>query len=158
MKHILLFAALGAALAGCASVTRGFNDTVEIYYDPPQAKVSTNLGHVCTSSPCSLEVPRKKAFTVSAGLEGYAPQVVQVESKLAPGGVAGMAGNVLVGGVIGVGIDAATGATLEHFPNPVLIEMIPTDPDNAETPKGDLSEIKNRLAEEERRRQQALTN
>lgn len=158
MKHIVLLTALGVALTGCASVTRGINDTVEIYYDPPQAKVSTNLGHVCTSSPCSLDVPRKKAFTVSAELEGYAPQAVQVESKLAPGGVAGMAGNVLVGGVIGVGIDAATGATLEHFPNPVLIEMIPTDPENADTPAGDLSEIRNRFAEEERKRQQVLTN
>jgi hypothetical protein len=158
MKHVLLLAALVPALAGCASVTRGFNDTVEIYYDPPQTKVSTNLGHVCTSSPCSLEIPRKKSFTVTAELDGYAPQTVQVESKLAPGGVAGMAGNVLVGGVIGVGIDAATGATLEHFPNPVLVEMMPTDPDNAETPKGDLSEIKNRLAEEERKRQKVLTN
>lgn len=158
MKHMVLLAALGVALTGCASVTRGFNDTVEIYYDPPQAKVSTNLGHVCTSSPCSLEIARKKPFTVTAELDGYAPQTVQVESKLAPGGVAGMAGNVLVGGVIGVGIDAATGATLEHFPNPVLVEMIPTDPENADTPAGDLSEIKNRLAEEERKRQQVLTN
>ena len=32
---------------------------------------------------------------------------------------AGFAGNLLPGGIIGMGVDAAAGATPEHAPNPV---------------------------------------
>lgn len=42
-------------------------------------------------------------------------------------GAAGLAGNILVGGLIGVGVDAMTGATLDHSPNPALITLVPTD-------------------------------
>jgi hypothetical protein len=39
-----------------------------------------------------------------------------------------MAGNVPVGGIIGVGVDAATGATKELKPNPLVIEIEPEWP------------------------------
>jgi len=42
-------------------------------------------------------------------------------------GAAGLARNILVGGVIGVGVDAVTGATLDHFPNPAVITLVPVD-------------------------------
>jgi hypothetical protein len=32
---------------------------------------------------------------------------------------------VLVGGVIGMAVDASTGATLEHYPNPVMLTLVP---------------------------------
>jgi len=34
-------------------------------------------------------------------------------------------GNILLGGIIGMGADAATGATLEHVPNPVSATLVP---------------------------------
>ncbi len=40
-------------------------------------------------------------------------------------GFAGFAGNILLGGIIGMGADAATGATLEHVPNPVSATLVP---------------------------------
>ena len=36
-----------------------------------------------------------------------------------------MAGNVLVGGIIGVGVDAASGAALDLTPNPVVVTLQP---------------------------------
>ncbi|CCV09805.1 conserved hypothetical protein [Mesorhizobium sp. STM 4661] len=42
-------------------------------------------------------------------------------------GAVGLAGNILVGGLIGVGVDAVTGATLDHFPNPAVITLVPVD-------------------------------
>lgn len=39
-----------------------------------------------------------------------------------------MAGNVLVGGLIGVGVDAASGATKDLRPNPLVLQLV------AETP------------------------
>ena len=35
------------------------------------------------------------------------------------------AGNVLVGGVIGMGVDAYNGAAYDHDPNPVAVTLVP---------------------------------
>jgi hypothetical protein len=48
-----------------------------------------------------------------------------VATRLASAGAAGFAGNVLLGGVVGMAVDAASGATLEHYPNPVMLTMMP---------------------------------
>ena len=50
---------------------------------------------------------------------------VPVSTRIAGAGAAGFAGNILIGGVVGMGVDAATGSTLEHFPNPVLASLVP---------------------------------
>ena len=53
-------------------------------------------------------------------------------------------------------MDLASGATLSHYPNPVLIEMVPVNPGNPATPRGDLSAIKKKLADKEKARQAAM--
>ena len=42
--------------------------------------------------------------------------------------MAGIAGNVLFGGVIGVGVDLATGSTKELTPNPLRVKLEPVAP------------------------------
>ncbi|MEM9630571.1 MAG: translation initiation factor 2 [Pseudomonadota bacterium] len=147
--------ACGMALSACASVTRGTTETVMIYASPDGAQIGTSIGLTCNTSPCSLEVSRKTKFAVTVSKEGYKTQTVQVTTAVAPGGVAGMAGNVLVGGVIGVGIDAASGATLDHKPNPVLVELVPLNPKNPKTPKGDLSQVREQIAAKQREQEAA---
>lgn len=116
--------ALGT-LAACATVARGTTSDVVINYSPADARVVTSLNHTCNASPCLLTVSRKKSFTVTASKPGYDSQSVFVGTKVSGKGAAGMAGNVLIGGVIGVGVDAATGAARDHFPNPVNIQLLP---------------------------------
>jgi hypothetical protein len=48
-----------------------------------------------------------------------------VQTRVAGAGAACFAGNVLIGGVVGMGVDAATGSTLEHYPNPVTVSLVP---------------------------------
>lgn len=36
----------------------------------------------------------------------------------------GIAGNVLVGGLIGAGVDVASGAMLDLTPNPIVVKMV----------------------------------
>lgn len=126
MKRLIVVAVLAAALGGCASMTRGTKEDVRIEVEPANAAVTTDLGEAfsCTG-PCTLKVPRKKEFTVTATAPGYEPETVAVETRMSGGGTAGLAGNVLVGGVIGIGIDAANGAMLDHTPNPVIIRLKP---------------------------------
>ena len=109
-------------LVGCGTVTRGTSEDVVINVTPDFADVSTTNGKRCTGS-CTINVPRKEAFQVTASAPGYRSETVDVTTRVAGAGAAAMAGNVLVGGVIGMSVDAATGASLEHTPNPVNIDL-----------------------------------
>lgn len=122
------------AISGCASLARGVNEDVVIQYEPADATVTTSLNHNCTTSPCTVEVARKKEFQVSASKPGYQSQTVQVNTKVSGEGAAGFAGNVLIGGVVGMGVDAATGAALNHSPNPVIIKLVPDQADAESVP------------------------
>jgi hypothetical protein len=120
----MIVVALAALCGGCATVTRGMNDQVQILSDPAGAEVRTSMGQTCVT-PCTLQFGRKDEFTVTASMPGYHTSEMAVSTKIAGAGVAGFAGNVLIGGVIGMGVDAASGATLEHYPNPVMLKMVP---------------------------------
>ncbi|GLK80223.1 PEGA domain-containing protein [Methylopila turkensis] len=122
--RLLLAAVLTLPLAACASITRGTTDQITITTTPPGAAVKTSMSHSC-QSPCTLTVGRKDEFIVTASMPGYKDAATPVKTRLAGSGAAGFAGNVLVGGVIGMGVDAATGATLEHYPSPVALVLEP---------------------------------
>ena len=82
------------------------------------------MGFVCTT-PCTLQVGRKDEFVVTISKPGYEPAEVAVTTKVNPGGGAAFAGNVLIGGFVGMAADASTGAGLDHYPNPVEVELVP---------------------------------
>ena len=122
--RVLIAAAVAAALGGCATVTRGTTSQVTITSEPAGAEARSSLGHACTATPCTWEVSRKSEFVVNFSKEGYADLQVPVSTRIAGAGAAGFAGNVIVGGLIGMGVDAATGSTLDHYPNPVLASLV----------------------------------
>ena len=123
--RVWVIAALSLSVGGCASIVRGTDEPVAFQSDPPGASVATSTGLGCPATPCVIAVPRKDAFVATFAKPGYAPGAVAVATKLSTGGAAGFAGNVLVGGVIGVGVDAYNGASLDHEPNPVVAELKP---------------------------------
>lgn len=132
-----LFCLLAALLfSGCATVTRGTKDVLVIESDPSNADVSLSNGMV-GKTPTSFKVPRKHALTVTIQKDGYESAIVQVNPAVSGGGAAGMAGNVLVGGIIGVGVDAVTGATMSLRPNPVRVTLVPLNPEAAPPPDPD---------------------
>jgi hypothetical protein len=93
-----------------------------------------STGYSCTT-PCTITVPRKDEFSVVFSKPGYREETVEVKTQVA--GAAGFAGNILIGGIIGMGADAATGATLEHVPNPVsaTLVLVPVSRPPAAKPK-----------------------
>lgn len=124
MRSIVLLCSSALLLGGCATVTRGTTSQVQIDSDPPGAQVRTSLNHTCTA-PCTIQVSRKDEFAVTFSLPGYRDERVDVKTQIAGAGAAGFAGNVIVGGVVGMGVDAVTGSTLEHVPNPVRAVLQP---------------------------------
>lgn len=123
--QVLAAALLAAGVAGCGTITRGTDEPVAFLSDPPGAAVTTTKGYACPATPCSIKVERSDEFDVTFSKPGYQPQIVPVRTEVVGKGAAGMAGNVLVGGVIGIGVDAATGAAFDHKPNPVSVVLVP---------------------------------
>jgi hypothetical protein len=117
-------ALVAVALGGCATVTRGTTEKVQVISDPPGAVVTTSIGVQCAATPCTLEVKRKAEFTVLIRKPGYADETVAVKTKLGSKGGVNMAGNLLMpGGTVGLVTDAVTGAGLDHVPNPVTVRL-----------------------------------
>ncbi len=115
---------LGLALVGCASITRGTKEVFVVDSTPQDAEVRLSSGQV-GRTPASFEVGRRDALTVFVSKPGYKSRTLIVQSEVGGGGAAGMAGNVLFGGIIGAGVDAGTGAMYEHKPNPLMVQLEP---------------------------------
>jgi PEGA domain len=128
MIRLTLACALALSASGCASITRGTTEQVTVSSEPAGAEVRTSMMHHCPATPCTFTVKRKDEFIVTIRKDGYEEAQVPVATRIAGGGAAGFAGNVIFGGVIGMGVDAASGATLEHFPNPVFVQLQPIGP------------------------------
>ena len=130
--RIVMLGAVALLVSGCASVTRGTTNQVQINSNPPEAQARTSMGHVCIT-PCTLQFGRKDEFTVLFTKPGYHSTEIPVRVQIAGAGAAGFAGNVILGGVVGMVVDASTGATLEQVPNPVTATLVPLK--KGETPR-----------------------
>jgi hypothetical protein len=122
---LLLFALINAfVLTGCATMTRGTTETVMVQSTPSGADVRVSNGFT-GRTPFSFTAPRKGDLVVTISLPGYEAQDHILYSNVAGKGAAGVAGNALIGGVIGIGVDMATGAALSHKPNPLVVTLKP---------------------------------
>ncbi len=136
MNIIKSLAAVGAvvSISACATVTKGTGDDVTFTSQPPGAKVTTNdlsdkeVDQSCVT-PCELELNRKWMYDVTFEKEGYKTVVGRLEPKFSGDGAAGMAGNVLIGGIVGAAVDASTGAMNDLKPNPLNAVLEPEDSD-----------------------------
>lgn len=127
MKAYFAVAAAAVTLSACTTITRGTNDTWVVETTPAGASVSTSNGYHCESTPCAIKMPRRSEFVATIERDGYEPVEVNVTHQISGAGGAGMAGNVLVGGLIGVAVDAGSGAMNDLVPNPVVITLVPLD-------------------------------
>ena len=132
MRRLLLSVAL-TTLCACATVVRGAKDTAKFESDPAGATVTVEsisddkLGPFTCVTPCELELKRKRDWNVVFTLDGFKPATGTLTPKVTGGGVASGVGNVLAGGIIGIGVDAGTGANLDLRPNPMVARLTPTD-------------------------------
>ncbi len=68
---IYALAAAAVCLSGCATVTRGTNDTWTVNTTPAGAAVKTSNSYACDSTPCTFKMPRKSEFDVTITKPGY---------------------------------------------------------------------------------------
>ncbi len=131
---------LGALLlSGCATVTRGTTDVLVIETEPPGAEATLSNGLRCRT-PCALTLRRNETVVVDIVREGYEPVRATVKPRIAGAGAAGMAGNVILGGLIGAAIDAGSGAMYDLAPNPLRVRLVPLGGEGATEPGPPTSE------------------
>jgi hypothetical protein len=121
-KFIVLAFAL--VLVGCATITKGTTQTIAI--DTPgvpgaTCTIQTQTGPRGVTTPGNVVLDKASSpLPITCTKECYV-----AGSSLIPSGTETMAaGNVLLGGVIGLGVDAATGA-MNKYPDLVTVAMTP---------------------------------
>lgn len=111
-------------LPACATITRGTDQTFVIESDPPGANAELSTGISC-KTPCALRLKRRHSFTVDITRKGFEPVRATVDSGVSGGGGAAMAGNVILGGIVGAVIDGTNGSMNELRPNPLKVNLVP---------------------------------
>src|SRR5438309_1798964 len=123
-KFGLLF--LPFFFVSCATITRGPHDKLYVKSEPSGAEVQLSSGERGVT-PAKFVKNRRESFTVTVSKVGYVAQTVKVVSKMSATGGTAMVGNVIAGAgvlsVIGIGVDAGTGAMLGLYPNPVVVHL-----------------------------------
>lgn len=120
----MLFIAAAAGLTGCASIINGSTQSVEFASRPHGAKLFLD-GKDMGLTPQTFDLRRKarrkgdtagkKEYTVRIEMEGYAPYETKLTRKLN----GWLFGNLVFGGLIGIVIDASSGAMYNLSPKRV---------------------------------------
>lgn len=125
----MLLLALASAFffSGCATICRGTKEVLVVDSDPTNAYIRLSNG-MSGYTPASFKIARNSFLTGIIEKEGYETSHFQINHETAGAGAAGMAGNVIFGGIIGGGVDLISGATQRLTPNPVMVSLVPLRP------------------------------
>jgi len=103
--RLLLLPVFALLLSSCATILSGTTDPVRFTSKPSGAEVYANGNYVGTT-PCSVDL-KKKDYSVELRLKGYQTGRASISSSTGGGWIIA---DVLFGGLVGIVVDAATGA------------------------------------------------
>ncbi len=133
MKIFVVAGFLAVSLQGCASIVSGSTESLSIETKSPtgtevsgaSCKMTNDKGTWFVATPGSVSVHRSLAdLTILCTKESFQPT-----TTVTPSTTKAMAfGNILFGGLIGTGVDIASGAAYD-YPTLIPVQMtpIPTD-------------------------------
>ncbi|VDH03699.1 hypothetical protein [Bergeyella zoohelcum] len=118
MKRTILSIVLASTmLTSCATIFTGTSDTITFNSTPEGAKVFDKGIEKCTT-PCSFKVTRSLSEkTVELRKEGYDSKVLELDQKFNAVSILNL------GGIIGWGIDAATGSLKKYDTKVYNVEL-----------------------------------
>ncbi|MEJ0026179.1 MAG: hypothetical protein WDN01_09145 [Rhizomicrobium sp.] len=126
LTTVAAFAALGVAVSGCASIVEGTTQSVAVATIPKDGAkcvLTSSEGTYYVTTPGNAIVHKtKNDLDVTCKLDGFKDAHTVVASHFNGATV----GNVLAGGIIGIGVDAATGANY-NYPEKVDVTLDPAD-------------------------------
>ena len=126
-QMIAAVAALGVALCGCASIVEGTTQSIAVTSPPTDGAkcvLKSSEGTYYVTTPGNATVHKtKNDLDVNCTKDGFKDAHTIIPSHFN----GATAGNILAGGVIGLGIDAATGANY-NYPTEFAVTMVPSEP------------------------------
>ncbi|MBB5688402.1 hypothetical protein GXW77_15860 [Roseomonas alkaliterrae] len=147
MKRLLVVALAALGLPACSTITAGPSQAILVATDPPGARCEVKRRGVVIGTieqtPGTVAV-RKSPYDIAIECTrpGYYPGAAVVERRFDDTTL----GNMLIGGLIGLTVDASTGAWNE-YPRSVRIRMRPRFQDFAAdttTPAGRIAAVERR--------------
>ncbi|MEQ1866793.1 MAG: hypothetical protein ABL996_19320 [Micropepsaceae bacterium] len=120
----------GVQLSACASIIKGSTASIGVTSPPVTGAIctlSSSQGSWQLTTPGSVTVERSKNdIQITCKKDGYQEAYATIPSNFEGWTV----GNLIFGGIIGVGVDAATGA-MNDYPNAFQVPMTPLTSVNA---------------------------
>lgn len=137
--NLVVLVSISMLGSGCASIVSGHNQSISVETRSPQGqavmsancRLSNNKGTWFVTSPGSVSVRRSyEDMLINCEKENQEPGLASVKSS-----TKAMAfGNIIFGGVIGAGVDVATGAAYDY---PTMITVLMGDKVTVESPLTD---------------------
>lgn len=107
-------------ISGCATVIHGTTQEVGITTDPSEANLCVD-GRENYKSPAKITMKRKDDHIVEVTKEGFEKENVNIKSVIS----GAVAGNLLLGGLIGIGVDALSGGANRLEPDNINVRLRP---------------------------------
>jgi len=103
---------------GCAAIMQGNKQTIPVHSSPNT--VSVDISSMSYSTPTILELERKNEYILTFSKDGYESTQIQITKHLS--GIY-LISDVLFTGLIGVIVDAATGAWYKLKPEAITVSL-----------------------------------
>ncbi len=117
-----MVAATAGLTQGCATLIKGPSQSIPVSSEPPAADILLD-GKLVGQTPTTLALKRDNNYLIIIQKTGFEQQSVPVVKDI--GGV--VWGNVLAGGLVGWGVDAASGAQYNLLPASVSVKLVPVN-------------------------------
>ena len=125
VKTAIVGGALAFALSGCASIVEGTTQSIAVTTPPTDGAkcvLTSSEGTYYVTTPGNVIVHKtKNSLKAECKKDGFDV----AEKTIEPHFNGATAGNIIAGGIIGIGIDAATGANY-NYPKEVAVDMTAT--------------------------------
>ena len=120
LARLVVLATVILGSSGCATVIKGTTQGIPVNSEPDNADVLVD-GQLVGTTPTTVEMKRKRDHLVTIEKDGYQPKTIAVVKDI--GGA--VFGNILAGGLIGWGVDAASGAQYNLNPKTISVKLEP---------------------------------
>lgn len=125
----ILILALSFSLTGCATIVCGTTQKIPVSSNPSGATLNVD-GQSTFATPTTVTLERKRDHILVFTKEGYQQQTVTLLHVIS----GAVCGNIILGGLIGWGVDALTGAQYKLVPTNVHVEMQKASPESSQQP------------------------
>lgn len=119
-------------LSGCATIVNGSRQSVGINSTPGGAEIFVDDVSV-GKTPALISVKRNDSKVVKLTYEGYQPYEVKLTRNVS----GWIAGNILLGGLVGLVVDAVTGSMYKLSPDQIAAGLKKGDAYSSNKLKGD---------------------